>query len=112
MDKIARYQQTVIEVLQEYQDQFKETSQNIQSQIIADEKNGHYQFLWLGWKAENHIFNVVIHLDIIGDKIWIQQDNTETGIANLLVQKGIPKSEIVLAYFPPAHRKLTEFAAA
>jgi hypothetical protein len=36
----------------------------------------------------------------------------EPGIANLLVEKDIPKSDIVLAYFPPAHRKLTEFAEA
>lgn len=112
MEKLVYYQQTVMEVLQEYQSLFKETSQNIHSQIISDDKNGHYQFLWLGWKDEKHIFNVAIHLDFIGDKIWIQQDNTEIGIANLLVERGIPKSDIVLAYFPPAHRKLTEFAEA
>lgn len=112
MDKLKQYQQAVTEVLADYQSQFRKTSQNIQSQIIADDKNCHYQFLWTGWKEERHIFNVAFHIDIAGGKIWIQQDNTETGIANLLVEKGIPKSDIVLAYFPPAHRKLTEFAEA
>ena len=46
----------------------------------------------------------------IPDTIWIQRYNTETGIANLLTEKGIPQKEIVLAYYPPAHRELTDFA--
>lgn len=112
MEKITQYQQIVAGALAEYQGFFKKTSQNIQSQIISDDKNHHYQLLWLGWKEDKHIFNVVVHIDLINDKIWIQQDNTEIGIANLLVEKGVPKSDIVLAYFPPAHRKLTEFAEA
>lgn len=49
-------------------------------------------------------------MGILNDKIWIQKDNTETGIANLLTEKGIPKKDIVLSFYPPAHRELTEFA--
>jgi len=30
-----------------------------------------------------------LHIDIIDQKIWIQQDGTETGIANELVNLGI-----------------------
>jgi hypothetical protein len=48
----------------------------------------------------------------IGKKIWIQEDNTEDGLANLLLEKGIQKQEIVLAYYPEYHRSYTEFAAA
>ncbi len=73
-------------------------------------KKHHYQFLWMGWKGDEQIFNVPIHIEIKDGKIWIQKDNTEDGIANYIVEKGIPKSEIVLAYFSPAHRELTEFA--
>ena len=78
--------------------------------FVSDDKNHHYQFLWLGWKGDKQIFNVAFHIDILNDKIWIQRDNTETGIANLLTEKGIPQKEIVLAYYPPAHRELTDFA--
>lgn len=37
----------------------------------------------------------------IDDKLWFQADNTEHGIAPELVQAGIPKSDIVLAFRPP-----------
>ena len=34
----------------------------------------------------------------------------EYSIAERLVEKGIPKKEIVLAYFPDYHRVYTEYA--
>jgi hypothetical protein len=47
---------------------------------------------------------------VINNKIWIQQDGIEDGIANDFLKAGIPKSDIVLAFHPPDIRKLTEFA--
>ena len=41
-----------------------------------------------------------MHLDIIDGKIWIQHDGTEIGVANELVEMGVPKEDIVLAYHP------------
>jgi XisI protein len=110
MDKLKKYEKAINDILVDYQKRFHMTSQNITNQIIADDKNHHYQFLLLGWKGDKQIFNVAFHIDILNDKIWIQKDNTETGIANLLIEKGIPKKDIVLAFYPPAHRELTEFA--
>ncbi|MBN1427300.1 MAG: XisI protein, partial [Anaerolineae bacterium] len=49
---------------------------------------------------------------IIQDKIWIQRDGTETGIANDLLAKGIPKDHIVIGYHDPEVRQHTDFAAA
>ncbi|MEN8221131.1 MAG: element excision factor XisI family protein [Pseudomonadota bacterium] len=51
----------------------------------------------------------VIHVDIIEDKIWIQYDGTEEGIA---VDKGVPKETIVLGFRPPELRSYTGFAVA
>lgn len=52
----------------------------------------------------------MLHLDIIDSKIWIQQDGTEVGIANELVNFGVPKQDIVLAFDPPLVRQFTDFA--
>jgi hypothetical protein len=43
-------------------------------------------------------------------KIWVQHDGTEDAIADQLVEKGVPKQEIVLAYHAPNVRKYTDFA--
>lgn len=52
----------------------------------------------------------LVHIDIINHKIWIQRDGTEYGIANELVNAGIPKNQIVLAFQPADIRPYTEFA--
>lgn len=82
--------------------------------ILADEGTSGYYLLTLrlGWKGRKRVFRLIFHLDIIEDKIWIQEDRTEIGIANLLTERGIPHDRIVLAYFSPAHRQLTDFAVA
>ena len=112
MEKLEKYQQVILEVMQEYADYFKVSSPDLRYEFIVDSSNHHYQLLRLGWHNRKRVHLLLFHIDLIDEKIWIQHDNTEAGVANLLVEKGIGKSEIVLAYFSPGHRKHTEFAAA
>jgi hypothetical protein len=58
------------------------------------------------------VHGCLIHLDIINDKIWVQRDGTEQGIANELVDAGVPKEHIVLGFRSSEMRKHTDFAAA
>jgi len=51
-----------------------------------------------------------IHIDLQQGKVWIQYDGTEVGVANELVERGIPKEEIVLAYHSPLMRQYDGFA--
>lgn len=64
----------------------------------------------MGWRNQRRIYGPVLHLDIMDNKIWIQQDGTEVGIANELVELGVPKQDIVLGFDPPIMRHLSEFA--
>jgi hypothetical protein len=43
-------------------------------------------------------------------RIWIQYDGTEVGVANELVESGIPKEDIVLAYHSQFIRQYDGFA--
>ncbi len=53
----------------------------------------------------------MIHIDIINGKIWIQCDFTEEGVANELVELGVPKTDIVLGFRSPHMRQFTGFAS-
>nr|WP_228043418.1 XisI protein [Desmonostoc muscorum] len=55
-------------------------------------------------------YGCVLHLDIKNEKIWIQHDGTEGGIADELTNRGVPKQDIVLAFHSPFKRQFTEFA--
>ncbi len=84
----------------------------IQAQTIFDTERDHYQLVYVGWRGSKRLYGTVLHLDIIDGKIWIQQDGTEEGIANQLVELGVPKQHIVLGFDPPKMRHYTEFAEA
>jgi hypothetical protein len=68
--------------------------------------------LQVGWNGDEYVHGAVIHVDIIGDKIWIQYDGTEDGIATDLVENGILPETIVLGFRPPEVRSYTGFAIA
>jgi hypothetical protein len=53
---------------------------------------------------------LIIHVDIKNEKIWIQRDGTEIGIANELIAAGVPKKDIVLGFHAPYKRQFPDFA--
>ncbi|MBW4572222.1 XisI protein [Tolypothrix sp. VBCCA 56010] len=84
--------------------------ERIQAETIFDIERDRYQLVYVGWRESKRLYGTVLHLDIIDGKIWIQQDGTEVGIANQLVELGVPKQDIVLGFDPPKMRHYTEFA--
>jgi hypothetical protein len=81
-------------------------------QLIFDTKRNHYQVVHLGWEEEGmrRVYGCIIHVDIKDGKIWIQKDGTEIGVANELLEAGVPFSDIVLGFYAPYKRPYTEFA--
>ncbi|WP_366514284.1 XisI protein [Moorena sp. SIO3I6] len=75
-----------------------------------DIENDHYQIISVGWEEHRRVYGCLIHIDIINDKIWIQYDGTEYGVANELTDAGIPKYDIVLAFHTPFMRQYSDFA--
>ena len=111
MDKIAKYRQIIQDFLTEigsYKSHFPE----IETQLIFDTTRDHYQVLKTGWRDLERTYGIVIHIDIKDDKIWIQRNATDLLIAEDLVQRGIAKEDIVLAFYAPYNRKYTGFAVA
>jgi hypothetical protein len=109
MDTITQYRQHIQAILKAHASLVWD--QRIQAETIFDTEHDHYQLVYVGWRNSKRVYGVVLHLDIIDNKIWIQQDGTEIGIANKLVELGVPKADIVLAFDPPNLRKYTDFAA-
>ncbi|MBE9057448.1 XisI protein [Sphaerospermopsis sp. LEGE 08334] len=80
-------------------------------QLIFDNQRDHYLVIHLGWEGEKRTYGSMIHIDIINGKIWIQCDFTEEGVANELVELGVPKTDIVLGFRSPYVRQFTGFAS-
>jgi len=110
MDSLTtQYRAIVEQVLQEYAD-FLEQDDQVQQELIFDHNRDRYLLVETGWQNGDRIYGPFIHIDIINEKLWIQHDGTEDGIAYELEAAGIPKNHIVLAFKSPERRKLTEYA--
>jgi hypothetical protein len=85
---------------------------DLQCEAVFDRGNDRYLLVTVGWNGDRRVHGSLVHIDIVGDKLWIQRDGTEHGIANDLVTAGVPKEQIVLAFRPPKVRPFTGFAVA
>ena len=111
MDQITTYREIVQSLLSEI-GSYKNHSSEIETQLLFDTTRDHYQILKTGWRGIKRTYGVSIHIDIKDGKVWIQRNATDLLIAEMLVEKGIPKENIVLAFHAPYKRQYTEFAAA
>jgi hypothetical protein len=109
MDTLEKYRGTVQDIIKKYAE-IPYSYGNIQSQTVFDRDADHYLLMIAGREGVRRVHGCLVHIDIIGGKIWIQRDGTEDGIAEELLKAGIPKDRIVLGFRSPEMRKHTQFA--
>jgi hypothetical protein len=108
MDKLERYRAIVRAVIEEYA-RYKPSHGEIETEAIVDRERDHYEVMHVGWDGPRRVHGSVIHLDIIDGKIWLQYDGTNRPVADELMEAGVPKEDIVLAFHPARVRPLTGF---
>lgn len=108
MEKLEKYRQHIQRILKKYA-QFKPAYGDVDMQLIFDHERDSYQLMTIGWREYDRYHGSLLHVDIRDGFIWIQHDGTEVGIANELVEMGVPKEDIVLAFHAPYKRPYTGF---
>ena len=112
MDKVSQYQNVIIDYLNEHA-QFGNPSTGLENQVLIDREHNHFQYVITGWQNQKQFVYInCLHMDIKDGKIWIWQNNTDAFVADDLVERGVPKTDIVLAFNSPQERQFTGFAVA
>jgi len=113
MDTVKPYRQIIREVLTPYTE-IQYANADIRNHLVCDEQGDRYLIVSLGWgkMPKGRIHGCLIHIDLIDDKVWIQRDGTEDGVAGELEEAGIPKTAIVLGFHAPRLRQFTDYAVA
>jgi hypothetical protein len=111
MEKVAQYKKIGREIIQFIRDALS-GDDSISIQAIMDEENGHYLVFNNGWRDSKHrVYGCVVHIEVKPEgKIWLHHDGTDMIVGQMLLDKGIPKSDIVIGFHAPIMRKDTEFA--
>jgi len=111
MDPQHDYADLVKAAISEWESYIRRAHHNgVEIQRIFDDTNQNYLLMYLGWDQNRRIQRAALHLRIKDDKIWIETDETDRGIANVLLLAGVPRQDIVLAFHPPELRRLSDFA--
>jgi hypothetical protein len=111
MDKIAHYRNLIKNILTQYNEAAANPpTPGVETLLAFDEERDQYLWFQVGWTPKERVRGITIHVRLQGSKIWIEEDWTEEGIANALIQAGVSKSDIVLAFHPPEVRASTQFA--
>ena len=108
MARLEEYRSAIEAVIKDYAS-IKPAFGEIDMEAVTDRNHDHYEVMMIGWDNHERVHSSIIHIDIINNKVWIQHDATDTGIANELVERGVPKEDIVLAFHPPYKRPYTGF---
>ena len=111
MDSVNPLSQIVEKVLTVYTN-IPYAHGDLKCEALFDRERDRYALVTSGWDRGKRVHFLLVHVNIVAGKIWIEKDNTEEGIAVELTQAGIPKSQIVLAFRSPEVRKHTEYAVA
>ena len=109
MARIEIYREAIEAVIRDYAS-VKPAFGDIDMEAVTDRTHDHYEVMMMGWDNHERVHTSLIHIDIINNKVWIQHDATDVGVADELVERGIPKEDIVLAFHPPYKRPYTGFA--
>ncbi len=112
MDSLEEIQTIIESILLEYT-KIPYAYGDFHSEAIFDRVRDRYVLMNVGWDNGRRVHGSLVHIDIIDGKLWIQRDGLEHGVASELIEAGVPKSRIVLAFKSPEMRKLIpEFAVA
>lgn len=99
MANTKKYQQIILQLLEEYAAIKSPFWPDVENQIVADTTRNHYQLVRIGWdEKKNFVHYTVFHFDLNDGKIWIQANNTDRKIADELVEMGVERSDIVLGF--------------
>ena len=113
MDKLTRYRAIIRQFLQERADLMNNHPiPGLETLRLFDEKSDNYLVYTPGWHNRERQQYVTLLARLHKGKIWIEEDGTEEGLADLLVEAGVSKEDIALAFHAPEMRPFTEFAVA
>ncbi len=99
MDTTATHREIVKQVIERYS-KLRPSHGDIRLDTVFDETQNRYALMQVGWDRGQRIRGNLIYVTLQDGKVYIEYDGIETGIADYLMEKGIPEQDIVLAFVP------------
>jgi len=106
-----KYKKIAKNILTEIFEHYTKSSNDLSYQLVIDDKSSNFLLISDGWIDESRFYGILIHIQIKDDgRLWLHDDNTDLIVVDRLLEKGIPKKDIVIGWHSPSMRPDTEFA--
>lgn len=83
-----------------------EGTNDVVSVPVFDEMRDRYLVLCHGWRGQERVYWVVLHLEIREGRVWIERNQTEVDVEAELMVLGVAKGDLVRGGVPPEYRML------
>ena len=94
MDKSVTYRDILTRVVR-HEGQFQPRLVPVRIDSVCDDETGQYLMVATGWEREKRINCILFHACLHDGKIIIEEDNTEEGLRDSLIQAGIAAQDIL-----------------
>ncbi len=105
MDKITKYRQTLDRYLTHRASLRLAASPGAKAHLVIDREKDEYVLLWVGWTDAKYKHGLMFHFQIINGKVWIHENRTDIDLVEVLSEKGIARTDIVLGFVAPYLRE-------
>lgn len=103
------YQQIIRKELKVYETRRIDNAPDVKFHLVVSEDQTDFLLLSIGWRGKQFQNNVMFHFQIRGNKVWILKNNTDVEIGEILVEEGIPKSDIVIGWLPTYLQEMSDY---
>ncbi|MEM8505197.1 MAG: XisI protein [Cyanobacteria bacterium P01_D01_bin.1] len=97
MDSTTQLSDIVKEVISRYA-QLKPSHGDIRLDTVFDDEQGHYALMQVGWDRDRRVRGNLIYITLQDNRVIVEYDGMECGIAEDLVASGVASDQIILAY--------------
>ncbi|MEO0768402.1 MAG: XisI protein [Cyanobacteria bacterium J06649_4] len=97
MDSTTQLSNAVKKAINRYA-QLKPSHGDIRLDTVFDDEQKHYALMQVGWDRGRRVRGNLIYITLQNEKVLIEYDGMECGIAQDLIELGIVSEQIILAY--------------
>lgn len=112
MDRIENYRR-ILETTVKRHAQFEPANGDIKTHAVRDRETDEYMVIDSGWNEKGRrIYDVVLHFRLENGFVHVERDNTDAEVVKELLESGISKDDIILAYNALPYQRLNDLIAA
>ena len=113
MDRIGEYREIIKRLLRERENLARPSlPEGLEVTCLFDDATAQYALLSIGWMQHERVSGTTLLLRIKDGKIRVEEDWTDAPIADDLIEAGVPKEDVILAFHPPEAPAGTDYAVA